>query len=1016
MKLDCVLKSLWGALGFWCWFVASSHASEPSASASIDFRRQIQPILAEYCSHCHGVDAESRQGGLRLDIEQLAHRGGESGRPAVKPNDPEQSLILNRVKSKDLDEVMPPPHTNKSLKQNEIQLLQQWIEQGAKYDSHWAFSPPQKLAPTIEAKFPIDGFVAKRLADAGLKMADRAPGHSVLRRLYLDLIGIPPSPKDLSDSENESVEATIDRLLASDHYGEKWARHWLDVARYSDSNGYEKDLRRDQWAWRDWVINAINRDMPYDQFIIEQVAGDLLPNPSQDQIVATGFLRNSMLNEEGAIIPEQFRMVEMFDRIDCIGKATLGLTSQCAQCHTHKFDPISHDEYFGLFAFLNNAYEAQSAVFTQAQQESIQTIRQSITQLEQNAKAQVPNWESELNVWSESVKTQNPVWTNIIFDDMNSVSGLNHPVNQIDKSILMTGHRSDDVYLIGSPDLEGATGLQLEVLTHGDLPLLGPGRVGNGQWQIHSVDLFMKKPDSNEWEKIKVASASADFSSPERKSADGKQTFGSVSYLIDDKPETFWESDRGNGKRNQASVAVLAFEQPIAAPMGTQFKLTMNMVDNIGSCRVNLTKSTAPKASLCDHATWLAISKPVNERSSQEQSAVFEGWRNSRPELLEINNQISSLLSSLPAPTTTVLHLAERETGVARPTYLLDRGEWDKPKHRVEPHVPAALHSLEPSNDPPRLAFAKWLVDKRSPLAARVAVNRVWQSIFGDGLVATSEDFGTRTPIPEQSDLLDYLAVEFMENGWSQKRLLKTILLSQTYQQNSAYRPELNDLDPKNQLLGRGPRFRAEAELVRDMSLAMSGLLSSKIGGPSIVPPVPQNVLNYNYIVPDYWTPPTDSERYRRALYVFRKRSMPDPVMSSLDAPNGDFACARRVRSNTPLAALALLNEPVFVEAAQAMALRILREGGADDASRIQYAFRLCTSRDPKPTESATLQKLLADHRNRIAEGWLNPREISTGDAAKLPALPPTATPQDAAAWTLACRVLLNLDETISKN
>jgi hypothetical protein len=1008
------------ALAFVTILAATSTAAEPLELPKVDFRRQIQPILAEYCSHCHGSDSSSRQGGLRLDVDTLAYQGGESGSPAITPHDPLKSLMLARVRSKDPDEMMPPPHTNKSITESEVTLLEQWIDQGAKYESHWAFSPPMKSVKPSSDMHPIDALVSQRLQKIGVAMAEPASVHTLVRRLYLDIVGFPPTPQQVatvvnSHATTKEIESTIDQLLGSEHYGEKWARHWLDVARYSDSNGYEKDLRREQWAWRDWVINAIQRDMPFDQFIIEQIAGDLLPDATSEQIVATGFLRNSMINEEGAIVPEQFRMVEMFDRIDCIGKATLGLTTQCAQCHTHKFDPITHDEYFGLFAFLNNSYEAQSAVYTQAQQDAIRSISVSIAGLENTAREQVPTWRVDQQAWENSIEKESAKWTHIVFDDMNSVSGLNHPVMQVDNTILMTGHRSDDVYMLGSPDLDGATGLQLEVLNHGDLPFLGPGRNGTGQWQTQSLDLFLKKPGTETWEEIKVASVTADYSSPERKSGDGKQTFGSATFLIDDKPETLWESDRGIGRRNQPSVAVLAFEQPVSAPVGTRFKLTMNMVDNIGCCRFSLTKSPSPKVPSCNHVAKLAIEKVPDQRTLNEQSAIFTNWLQSRPELQAIHTQIDALLASTPAPTTSVLHLKEREPSLARTTHLLDRGEWDQPKHRVEPHTPAALHPMLPSDDPPRLAFAKWLVDKRSPLAARVTVNRVWQAIFGEGLVSTAEDFGSRTPIPEHAELLDDLAVELMENGWSQKKLIKTILMSKTYQQSSTVRHDLQEIDPKNRLLGRGPRFRADAELVRDMALSISGLLTSKVGGASVLPPVPQNVINFNYIIPE-WNPPTGPERYRRALYVFRKRSMPDPVMSSLDAPNGDFSCARRVRSNTPLAALTLLNEPVFVEAAQAMALVVLRDGGANEDSRIEHAFKMCMSREPKADERATMKSLLQENRNRLTEGWLNPREIATGDAGKLPVLPPGATPTDAAAWTLACRVLLNLDETISKN
>ncbi len=990
-----------------------SLGSEPA----IDFRRQIQPILSEHCNLCHGADEFARQGGLRLDVESFANQGGESGLPAISPSDSAASQLIQRVTSQDPESVMPPPHAKKPVSEAQVKLLRQWIDEGAKYESHWAFAPPIKKPLPLETTNPIDSFVRERLKRAGVSPAQRASTETLARRIHLDVVGIPPSPSALAAFEQSPIASRIDELLASEHFGEKWARHWLDVARYSDTNGYEKDLRRDQWAWRDWVIQALNRDLPYDQFIIEQIAGDLLPNATQDQVVATGFLRNSMINEEGAIVPEQFRMVEMFDRIDCVGKAVLGLTAQCAQCHTHKFDPITQDEYYGMFAFLNNCYEAQSPVYTSEQLGVVRSIQASIAEIERKIKQDVPAWESDLKAFQESILASQPVWKTIEFDDLNSVSGLNHPAPQTDGSILMTGHSSSEVFMIGSPDLVGVTGFRLEVLNHGDLPLRGPGRSPIGSWQIHSIELKVQKPDSLEWEKLKVANVTADFSTVETKDKDGKKAFGPVSYLFDDKPDTFWTSDRGRGRRNQPSVAVAAFDKPLSMPEGSRFKVEIHMADNIGCCRMSFTKSEQPVAPKCDHAAILAMSIYENERTKSHSDALFAGWRKSKPEIQTFDAEIDRQLDQLPEHATTVLHLAEREPSAARPTQLLDRGEWDRPKQPVSSHAPRALHPMiDMPNVPARLAFARWLVDRRSPLAARVAVNRIWQSIFGDGLVETSEDFGTRTAIPEYSDLLDYLAVEFMEQGWSQKHLIKMILLSETYQQSSVFRKELHDMDPKNRLLGRGPRFRVEAEVVRDIALAASGLLSSKLGGPSVIPPVPQNVLNYNYVVPGYWTPATGPDRYRRAVYIFRKRSMPDPVMASFDSPNADVACARRVRSNTPLAALTGLNETVFVEAAQAMALRVLREGGKDDLSRTEFAFVLCTSRKPNASERLAIETLLGEHRKRLAEGWLNPREIATGDSAKLPALPEGANPQDVAAWTIVSRVMLNCDETLSKN
>lgn len=1001
------------ALGFIA-ISASLSLGQSAFAQTIDFQRDIQPILAEHCTACHGADNENRHAGLQLDLREMALKGGESGAAAIVPGKPDASELIKRITSTDGDQVMPPPKENKPLSPRQIELLKKWIEQGAEYAAHWAFVAPKKAALPAGTINPIDAFVAARLKQANLQMSPPASSAMLARRIYLDVIGIPPTPQEVAEFEKVGFAATLDKLLQSERYGEKWARHWLDIARYSDTNGYEKDMPRDQWIWRDWVISAINRDVPYNQFIVEQLAGDLLPNATQDQIIATGFLRNSMLNEEGAIVAEEFRMVEMFDRMDCLGKAVLGLSTQCAQCHTHKFDPITHDEYYGMFAYLNNTYEAQSWVYSPEQMQKIQAVKSAIASAEDRIKTQRPNWQQELNAWQAELQKQQPTWTPIVAHEMGSISGLNHPTQLSNQAFLMRGHTSADVFMIAKPKLTGVTGMRLEALPHGDLPFGGPGRGANGIWGITEIEVHVQKPDSKDWEKLKLVNATADFSEPEQKQ--DKKASGPVNFLIDGTDETTWKADRGIGRRNQASVAVVQFEKPLDYPEGTQFKFVLRTGDMLGCARVSLTTAAAPTASPVIHAAILALQTPPEQRSAEEQAALFTAWRKSVADLKPINDEIDAQWNQYPGAMTSVLHMAERKGDFVRPTHLLDRGNWDRPREEVKPHPISALHPMAPSDAPPRLAFARWLVDEKSPLTARVAVNRVWQAMFGTGLVETAEDFGTRTALPEYRDLLDWLAVDFMEHGWSQKHLIKMITSSATYQQTSATTAHLREVDPRNQLLSRGPRFRVEAEVVRDIALATSGLITHKVGGPAIIPPVPQNVLDYNYVYPGYWKPTEGPDRYRRTVYAFRKRSMPDPALSSFDAPNGDLSCARRVRSNTPLAALTGLNETIFTEAARAMALRVLREGGATDESRAEYAYRLCTSRPPTPAEREAVLALLRSRRQKLAEGWLDIREVATGDATKMPAIPANTIPQDAAAWTLVSRVLLNLDETISKN
>ena len=1009
-------------------------AGGPLRAAGPDFDRDVRPILAEHCVHCHGVDAATRAADLRLDLRAAALAGGDSGEPAIVPGHPDSSAIIARITSTDPDVVMPPPHEGKPVTERDRDILRDWIAAGASYADHWAFVPPVKrpLPGDDPTAHPIDAFVAQRLAREGLSPAPPADPATLCRRIHLDVVGLPPSPAELASFATQGPEAAIDGLLASERYGEKWARHWLDLARYADTNGYEKDMRREMWAWRDWVIAALNRDLPYDQFVVEQLAGDLLPGATQDQVVATGFLRNSMLNEEGAIIAEEFRMVEMFDRMDCVGKAVLGLSTQCAQCHAHKFDPLTQDEYYGLFAFLNDTYEARSYVYSPEQLATLADIRGQVAAIEARVRDARPAWRDELAAWEQGLAAGLVAWTPIIMDDMSSSGLLTHPAQLEDASILMIGHRDGEMIFESSPPLRGTTGLQLEALPHGDLFLGGPGR--DGIWGVAEMTAAVKRPGSDAWEPVRLVAATADFSNPERievrpASADGKQPErripqGPVAALVDGDGDSVWESDRGELRRHQASVAVVRFEQPLDVPEGTRLKLTLRMPGGdmrgqqsrmLGSCRFSLTSHPEPAAPAVDHAAMLALRTPADRRTAADEAALFAAWMRSVPELAGPVEEIAAQWRRATPGPTTVLHLAARPASTRRRTHLLERGVWNKPLAEIAPRVPAALHPFPTDVPTDRLGFARWLVDDRSPLAARVAVNRVWQAIFGVGLVETPDDFGTRAPVPEYRDLLDWLAVDFMEHGWSQKRLVRQILTSRTYRQSSHATADLLARDPGNRLLARGPRFRVDAEVVRDIALTAAGLVHHVVGGPGVYPPVPQNVLDYNFVRID-WPTATGPDRYRRSLYLFRRRSMPDPLLGTLDAPNGDISCARRLRSNTPLAALAGLNEPVFVEAARALALRILREGGTDDVQRIDHAFILCTGRPPTAAERDAIAGFLAAQRRRLADGWLNPREVTTGTPETLPTLPEGVSPQDAAAWTLAARVLLNLDETVTKN
>jgi hypothetical protein len=1018
----------------------------PSKSAKLSFNRDIRPILAEHCFLCHGADEKNRKARLRLDERATALQGGKSGEPAIVPGKPEQSALIQRVTAHDADEIMPPPRVKKPLSAKQVATLKQWIGEGANYSVHWAFEAPRKET-VPPGHHPIDFFVKRKLAAAQLSPSPPADAATLCRRMYLDLVGLPPSPQQLNAfleaylrNRARAIVDLMRSLASSPQFGERWARLWLDISRFADSNGFEKDLLREMWAWRTWVIEAFTNDMPYDRFLIEQIAGDLLPNPTQDQITATGFLRNSMINEEGAIVPEQFRMFEMFDRMDCIGKAALGLSLQCAQCHSHKFDPISQNEYYGLFAFLNNTYEAQSWVYSKQQQQQITDIHARVKAAAERLKKSRPRWQDEMTAWEKGVLAREPAWEPLKALELDSTGGLNHPTQEADLSILTQGHPTTqgDIYGVFAPDLKGATGIRLEALTHRDMPFGGPGRSKYGAWAVSEMKVLYQLPGSDKWQPLKLVNASADFSEPDGKLEDEwkadfdharKRVRGPVAYLIDGNDKTGWRADRGPGLRNQDGVAVVQFEKPLDLPPKTKLKVLVVMdhggSDNgrhntqLGCCRLSLTKAPAPRAQAVDYSAVLAMQVAPEKRTSKQKEAIFTAWLNrlTDAEARAIQQAIAAEWKKHPVGQTSVMHLLERTPNQARTTKLLDRGEWDRPKQAVKPGVPAMLHPLEKgAGRPTRLDFARWLVSERSPLAARVEVNRVWQALFGTGLVETPEDFGTRTAVPAYLDLLDWLAVDFMEHGWSHRHLIEMIVTSETYQQSATVTPALLARDPRNRLLARGPRFRMDAEVIRDTTLSIAGLLHVKeIGGASIFPPVPQSVLDYNFFKPTYWVPPEGPERYRRALYVVRKRSMPDPVLMSFDAPNADIACVRRPRSNTPLSALTSLNETTFVEAAQALALRVLKEGGKDDPARVDYSYLLCTARHARPAELQEVLKLLAVSRERLLRSELKAAPIAFSKFTRLEDLPADATPNDIAAWTIVSRVMLNLDETLCR-
>jgi hypothetical protein len=1031
-----------------------------SAESTIDFARDIRPLLSDACFACHGPDEQHRQADLRLD---------QSDNHAIEPGDAKASELMARILSDDPDLLMPPPHVGQPLSPAAIELFRRWIDQGARYADHWAFTLPAKPElPKIKndswPQTPIDAFVLAKLEQEGILPSAPAERAALLRRLYLDLIGLPPTPDEvndfIADQSPTAYQQVVERLLDSVHFGERWGRAWLDGARYADSDGFEKDKPRFVWFYRDWVVRALNADMPYNDFIVKQVAGDLLPTPMQDDLVATGFLRNSMINEEGGVDPEQFRMEAMFDRVDAIGKSVLGLTIQCAQCHSHKYDPISHEDYYALFAFINNCDEACITVYTPEEQQQRESTLAAVDAVFREYFDQSNDWLARLSKWEVQAKEAHvSQWMPVEIDFIAETIGGQKFLRQDDGSYLAAGYAPTKSGPTGEmivESLDKITAIRIEMLCDPNLPHGGTGRSVDGTWALSEVELSIVKQDESGkevWEKLPWASAAATVQLP--KTPLGPQYFdkskterslGPVEMAIDGDAATAWHGDRGTGRRNDPQTAMFVLAEPLQTaqgpshekpdePIRLRIKLSQmhggwnsddNQTHNLGRFRVSVTSSDQPAIEPLPPRVMQAIDVPLHERNKDENRAVASAYFASQSDLQSYAERIEAAWQGHPAGSSQLV-LAERQT--PRLTHRLERGDFLSPKEVIAPAIPAALRgqagetgdqvadkTADPARDRSqplnRLDFAQWLASDSNPTTARAIVNRIWQEYFGTGLTATSDDLGLQGEPPTHPELLDYLSFDLMNNGWNLKRLHRQIVLSSTYQQDASSTPERLQIDPHNRLLARGPRFRVTAEMVRDIALAASGLLNKSVGGPHVYPPAPEFLFvppaSYG---PKTWASSGDGEQFRRALYTFRFRSVPYPVLQTFDAPNGDVSCVRRSLSNTPLQALATLNEPMFLDCARELARQALALD--DDTAAIDFVFVSCTSRSPDPAERAVLQELLDQQRQRFSTEPEIAEQL-IGANADIPTSSSEAIKQHAA-WTMLCRVVLNLDEAITK-
>lgn len=1007
-------------------FLVLLGVNDTGAADRISFNDDIRPILAANCFECHGPDKNARKAGLRLDTSEGAQADG-----AVVSGKPTSSQLIERITTDDVDERMPPPESKRTLTKQQIAKLRQWIAEGGEYSAHWAFIAPERpKRPTVsDAKWPrngIDHFVLSKLDAEGLKPSAAAGRHSLIKRLYLDLTGLPPTPKAADifarDKSKDAYEKVVDRLLKSKRYGEKWARKWLDIARYSDTNGYEKDRPRSIWPYRDWVINAINDGTPFDQFTVEQLAGDMLPDATVSQRIATGFHRNTMLNEEGGIDPLEFRFYAMVDRVNTTGTAWLGLTLMCTQCHTHKYDPIGHSEYYQLMAYLNNADEPEMEVPDRELAKQRRKLEFDIAMAERNLVNQFP-FPNQIKFSSEAKETDEvrklrEAWVEKRFEkwvDEESKEAVQwkplRPVRATstlpklrildDDSILASGDQTKrDIYRLGYRPGDGdISAVRLEVLPDESLPAGGPGFA---YYEGPKGDFFLSEFELKaDGKSVKFKSATETYA----KNAIGRGKV-SAELATDGKGETGWSTARRNGERH---VAVFVLEKPLSnvAELDVKMLFERHYPAGLGRFRISVSDSDGDlKAWDMPRAVEELLLKPRAQWDWDEKQVVFNHFLSVDPGLKQAREEIAKLKSKRPTyPTTLVMQ--ERPNDHGRSTRRHHRGEYTQPKERVTVGLPKMFGEL---NDVPqdRLEFARWLVNGDNPLTGRVVMNRQWEAFFGRGLVRTVEDFGTQSSPPSHPRLLDWLATEFVRRGWSMKQMHKLIVMSATYRQASKTSDELLARDPQNILLARGPRTRIDAETVRDLALAVSGLLTDKLGGPSVFPPQPVSVTDISY--GRYkWNTSKGPDRYRRSLYTFSKRTAPFAAYLTFDGVSGESCVVSRERSNTPLQALTLLNDQVFVEAAQALGKMTQVRAKGSTRRGAQFVLRQCLIRRPTKAEVDMVSAFYGQQLKRLRGKDLVAAKIVSVEAGKSP------NADELAAWTMVARAVLNFDETITK-
>jgi hypothetical protein len=986
----------------------------PFASlAEVDFQRDIQPFFAEHCLECHGAD--KAKGGLALTSRAGALKTLESGAPGIVPGNPGASEILARLETTHGEDKMPPLKKTKRPTPEEIEKLKRWVAAGAPWATHWAYTPIQKpkgLSGTASQQ--IDALVQNRLAKERITPSPEAAKNTLLKRVYYDLLGLPPTPEEaakfMDDAEPGAYGRLVERALASPHFGERWGRHWLDQARYADSDGYEKDSPRpDAWRYRDWVIQAINQDVPLDRFTIEQLAGDLLEGATPEQILATAFHRQTLTNREGGVDQEQYRVEAVFDRTETTGSVWLAHTVGCARCHSHKYDQISQKEYYQLFAFFNNADESAAKVGTsQADLEAFERKnaahlarvlkhRVAYTEARVPLATRLPAWELEMQKRLASLSGKKA--EQLPLKALSVLSAQKTPFSQLpDGSLLAQGKSTaTDTYTL-TATLEPGTfsGFRLEALPDDSLPAKGPGRSNNGNFVLSKFSVEANTTASR---------GGLELHSP--KASHVQQGFAAEATL-DANPETGWAIMGGTGKSQHITfqlVEPLVLEAPCTLTFKLEQAYTKSAGNLIGRFRISALRGETVESLLPPELKRLVDTG--SEKWTLEQKENILDWLAlSDPQANAARRALIETEAAGPKPPLMEVRVLSQRRA-PRETRILHRGEFLSPTEQVATGTPGVLPPLRARNSSAadRLDFARWLVEPGNPLTTRVLANQFWMRLFGEGIVRSVGDFGVRGEAPTHPELLDLLASQLLEGGWSRKDLLRNILNTATYRRSSANRPDLAEIDPLNKLLARQSRLRVEGEVVRDLHLAAAGLLTRKIGGPSVFPPMPPEIASLSYAGNFRWNESTGEDRYRRGMYTFFKRTAPYPDLVTFDCPDANVANVRRSVSNTPLQALTTLNAQTFSEAAQALAKKTIQQVESPqptDEARLNRIFETCLLRRPEPGETAGLLSLL-----HSAKAAFEKQPVA---AQKLGGTP------ELAAWTTVARVVLNTDEFITRD